>query len=482
MPSRCWARPIRPATGPRCRWTWRRPSPACRRVPARCWSCTTSRAGNTTRSPPNWAWRSAVPRRNCTARAACCARGWRDTHEPRRPQRRNPPRRRPRRGPALATAHPAPRRATRARPVARHRRAPARPRPAGTAAAARALAAAAGDGRQRAAAGGHGRLVREPGPASRARGAGHGPGHPGPARGREPDAAVPGRTAGTGAARSARPGGRGDADRARAGQPAPHLRGTRPRRRPDPPGAGPRSRLDAAAGAAAPHLCPPARADPARRLHLIHPCTDPRTPNTRISWRTPMYRIPTPLLLASVVLASLGLASSAWAATPINETRPLSAQGRLEVENLKGRIEVRAWDRNEVKIEGSLGAGVEKLEITGDADNLAVRVRYPKSGGLGFFSGSDKSEPSELRLMVPRQAELEVEAVSADVDVEGMASGEMTIESVSGDVRVVGAPRQASIDSVSGDLNLILNSPQVSTESVSGDIDLRGRLGGEVRV
>lgn len=195
-----------------------------------------------------------------------------------------------------------------------------------------------------------------------------------------------------------------------------------------------------------------------------------------------MYRIPTPLLLASVVLASLGLASSAWAATPINETRPLSAHGRLEIENLKGRIEVRAWDRNEVKIEGSLGAGVEKLEITGDDDNLAVRVRYPKSGGLGFFSGSDKSEPSELRLMVPRQAELEVEAVSADVDVEGMASGEMAIDSVSGDIKVVGAPRQASIDSVSGDLNLILNSPQVSTESVSGDIDLRGRLGGEVHV
>jgi DUF4097 and DUF4098 domain-containing protein YvlB len=195
-----------------------------------------------------------------------------------------------------------------------------------------------------------------------------------------------------------------------------------------------------------------------------------------------MYRFPTPLLLAGAVLASLGLASSAWAATPINETRPLSAHGRLEVENLKGSIEVHAWDRNEVKIEGSLGAGVEKLEITGGGDHLSVRVRYPKSGGLGFFSGSDKSEPSELRLMVPRQAGLEVEAVSADVDVEGMASGEMGVDSVSGDIKVVGAPRRASINSVSGDLDLILNSPQVSSESVSGDIELRGRLGGEVQV
>lgn len=189
-------------------------------------------------------------------------------------------------------------------------------------------------------------------------------------------------------------------------------------------------------------------------------------------------------LAIAVLLAAPAavLSASASAATPINETRPLDPRGRVEIENLKGRIEVRAWDRNEVKIEGSLGQGVEKLEITGDRQHLSVRVRYPKSGGLGFFSGSDKSEPSQLQLMVPLQADLEIGAVSADVDVAGVASGELAIDSVSGDVTVVGAPRDASIDSVSGDLSLILNSPKVSTESVSGDIDLRGRLGGEVHV
>lgn len=193
-----------------------------------------------------------------------------------------------------------------------------------------------------------------------------------------------------------------------------------------------------------------------------------------------MSRIPA--LMIAGLLAAPALCNSALAATPINETRPLAARGHLTVENLKGRIEVRAWDRNEVKIEGSLGQGVEKLEILGDAQHLSVKVKYPKSGGLGFFSGSDKSEPSQLRLMVPLQADLEIDAVSADVDVAGMAPGELSIDSVSGDVSVVGAPREATIDSVSGDLKLILNSTKVSTESVSGDIDLRGRLGGEVHV
>ncbi|MFC5570319.1 DUF4097 domain-containing protein [Lysobacter yangpyeongensis] len=189
-----------------------------------------------------------------------------------------------------------------------------------------------------------------------------------------------------------------------------------------------------------------------------------------------------PSLLIAGALAGSALFNSALAATPINETRPLDARGHLTVDNLKGSIEVRAWDRREVKVEGSLGQGVEKLEITGDAQHLLVKVKYPKTGGLGFFSGSDKSEPSHLRLMVPLQADLDIDGVSADIDVSGIASGELAIDSVSGDITVVGAPREATIDSVSGDLKLILNSPKVNTESVSGDIDLRGRLSGEVHV
>ena len=74
------------------------------------------------------------------------------------------------------------------------------------------------------------------------------------------------------------------------------------------------------------------------------------------------------LALATLALA-LSLPLPALAATPINETRPLSPTGEVEIENLKGRIDVRVWDRPEVKIEGSLGDGVERLAIEGDFNN-----------------------------------------------------------------------------------------------------------------
>jgi len=177
------------------------------------------------------------------------------------------------------------------------------------------------------------------------------------------------------------------------------------------------------------------------------------------------------LTLTTVLLACLGTAP-AFAATPIDETRPLDARGQLEVSNVKGRIEVRAWDRDEVHITGSLGDGVERLQVEGDRKSLEVKVRYPRN--------SRNTEPTTLLLQVPRQVELEVDGVAVDIDVNGIAGRTLDIESVSGDVVAVGAPREADISSVSGNLQLNLNSDNVEVESVSGNIALRGRIEGEI--
>ena len=171
-------------------------------------------------------------------------------------------------------------------------------------------------------------------------------------------------------------------------------------------------------------------------------------------------------------LTLAGLALPALAATPIDETRPLDARGEVEVSNLKGSIEVRTWDRDEVRITGSLGEGVERLEIDDGGRKLSVRVRYPRN--------SRNTEPTALVLEIPRQASLDVDSVAASIDVQGVAGDELEIDSVSGTVVAVGAPRKASVESVSGDQRLNLNSRDVDVESVSGRITLRGRITGSI--
>ena len=180
------------------------------------------------------------------------------------------------------------------------------------------------------------------------------------------------------------------------------------------------------------------------------------------------------VLKASILAFACIAAFPALAATPIDQTRPLDPRGRVEIDNLKGRVEVRAWDRAEVKITGSLGAGVEKFTVDGDRGALRIEVKYPNR--------ANNTEPTVLVVQVPLQAELEVSTVSADIDVHGVAPRELSLESVSGDISANGAPRRASVESVSGDVALTFNSSDVDASAVSGDLVVNGRLNGEVSV
>jgi hypothetical protein len=189
-----------------------------------------------------------------------------------------------------------------------------------------------------------------------------------------------------------------------------------------------------------------------------------------------MNRTTLPAAIVLALFTSLG-SSLAFAATPIDQTRPLDANGRVEIDNLKGRIQVRGWDRNEVHISGSLGTGVEKLVIEGNGDHLEVRAQYPRQ--VGAWRG-DRTGPTELLLQVPLRASLDIQSVSADIDVDGVAPDDLSVDTVSGDIVVAAAPRHADITSVSGGMRATLNSSDVKVETVSGAADLRGRLNGQV--
>jgi len=184
--------------------------------------------------------------------------------------------------------------------------------------------------------------------------------------------------------------------------------------------------------------------------------------------------------LRNAVLLALLASGAAFAATPIDESRPLSSGARVEVENLKGRVQVRGWDREEARITGSLGDGVEKLVVEGEGDRLVVRVQYPKRGGW-FGWGGNEGGPTTLELMLPKRlASLEVETVSADQDLDGIEAGTLEASTVSGDLRIVAAAGEARTESVSGDQELELAAKAVPTESVSGDVRLSGDVSGRV--
>lgn len=172
------------------------------------------------------------------------------------------------------------------------------------------------------------------------------------------------------------------------------------------------------------------------------------------------------LFRAVMSLSLLCAALATQAGEAIDERRAMNSDGRVTVINVKGEIEVSGWEREEVHVSGDLGRGSKALEITGDGDSLRIEVKLPNN--------THGIEETDLVVMLPRTAMLEVEGVSADITVTDMDSPSIKAESVSGDVRIDAFARELEVASVSGDVEADGEFINAEIGSVSGDARISG--------
>ncbi|MBK9493549.1 MAG: hypothetical protein BWZ07_02357 [Alphaproteobacteria bacterium ADurb.BinA280] len=176
------------------------------------------------------------------------------------------------------------------------------------------------------------------------------------------------------------------------------------------------------------------------------------------------------------------LALSSWvAASPIEEVRELDADARVSLSNVRGTVKVVAADIGEARIGGDL-ADDAKLEISGDAQHLTVKVIYPEQSG--WFGGATQANgDTRLEVELPATVTLDVAVVSADVELDGLRGSVVEVDSVSGNISTRELrPQRLELASVSGDMTLQGSSPDSRIETVSGELRLRGELSGELRV
>ncbi|MEO8669839.1 MAG: DUF4097 family beta strand repeat-containing protein [Tahibacter sp.] len=183
-----------------------------------------------------------------------------------------------------------------------------------------------------------------------------------------------------------------------------------------------------------------------------------------------------------IVLLAMTCPGLALAGTPISETRAVSDDARIEITNVKGAVNVSAWDKAEVAISGTLGDGSKGLAIEGEGSHLQVRVEGTDKSKAWFHWGSDAAmEESVLNLKVPRKASLEINVVSADVSVVDLTGRSIEVDSVSGKVRLNASSERLRVDSVSGDVEFDGKAGETNIETVSGDVSARG-VGGRTRL
>jgi DUF4097 and DUF4098 domain-containing protein YvlB len=175
--------------------------------------------------------------------------------------------------------------------------------------------------------------------------------------------------------------------------------------------------------------------------------------------------------VALAMLPGLMIGAVTADARSIDETVDAAANGTLEIENVAGSVEIEAWDRNTVHVAGELGDDVESVEIDTKGNRVIVKVIY---------ESNNISDGADLVIKAPAGSKLDVQCVSADVTATGL-TGSQRLVSVSGDIRGEGVVDDAKYASVSGDVDLVgagdKADREISVKSVSGDLRVKGASG-----
>jgi hypothetical protein len=181
-----------------------------------------------------------------------------------------------------------------------------------------------------------------------------------------------------------------------------------------------------------------------------------------------MSRFPFPM---AVLVASLALAAGAAQATTFHEQVAADPRGEVDVSNVSGSIVISGWDRPEVSVTADLPSDSQRVKVITGRGHTRVCVSYGDSNGCNATGWSGDRGSVRLEIQVPRDSELDVSAVSADIASHGV-SGTQRLQTVSGDIDAELGSGNDEVNSVSGTVELH-GSGQDGTlhaASVSGDL------------
>jgi DUF4097 and DUF4098 domain-containing protein YvlB len=160
----------------------------------------------------------------------------------------------------------------------------------------------------------------------------------------------------------------------------------------------------------------------------------------------------------SLALGGCGGVPGGWglnARATVSETRALAKDGRFELENTNGKIEVTGWDEAKVSVEATKRAVSEralermKIEISGEGETLRVRTRFQRGS---WFGGGGRVD---YVVRVPRTAKVRVENVNGRVEIDGVTA-EVAASTTNGSVEVTGAEGAVDASVVNGTVSVAL--------------------------
>jgi len=163
-----------------------------------------------------------------------------------------------------------------------------------------------------------------------------------------------------------------------------------------------------------------------------------------------------------------------------HHTYPLSATGRVELENINGAVHIVSWDQNQVKVDAVKRAYSDELlkdaeiRVHPSADSISIETHYSRN--VWHEDDEHRRQASvEYTLTVPRNARLdEIKLINGELDITGV-SGEVRASCINGKLVARGLRAQAKLATINGRLDAnydLLTTAPIELSSVNGSVEL----------
>lgn len=157
------------------------------------------------------------------------------------------------------------------------------------------------------------------------------------------------------------------------------------------------------------------------------------------------------------------------------KTAALAKDGKVFLTNISGKIDVKVWNRNEVKIDALKTSKADtmakaeenakqvKITVKEEGSTLRIKTEYPEK------KIKNLNVSVAYILTIPSGASAQIDNVSGNITM-GEMGGSVKAHTVSGNVNLAGAKKGAKCSTVSGKVEVSGVAGDVFLETVSGTV------------
>ena len=161
------------------------------------------------------------------------------------------------------------------------------------------------------------------------------------------------------------------------------------------------------------------------------------------------------------------VATTSWAGEKVEQTLEADKSGSLFIDNIRGSVIIKGWDKPQIQLKGELDDSAKKLVFKrkGHKALIKVMMKGMSHGGQG----------SNLQVFIPRNTHLRFRGVDTSFhisDLTSMVEG----KTINGSLIVSNVHAKMNISSVSGKVKVNQSSGIARIESVSGEVDFAGKF------